>query len=100
MAAGRCEPLEAISSPRQVQVQGTQQRKEEHSRLAFFNVILLVTASEGEELVVDVRHGGRICDGLCEKMPVICTIQLARKGAEQAGAGEKAKGQGRGRKMS
>lgn len=29
-----------------------------HSRLAFFDVCLLVAASEGEELVVDVRHVG------------------------------------------
>lgn len=33
------------------------QRRGDHSRLAFFNVCLLVTAGEGEELVVDVRHG-------------------------------------------
>jgi hypothetical protein len=32
--------------------------KQGHSRLAFLHVGLLVTASEGEELVVDVRHGG------------------------------------------
>jgi hypothetical protein len=28
-----------------------------HLRLAFFNIGILVTASEGEELVVNVRHG-------------------------------------------
>lgn len=38
--------------------------KEDHSRLAFFDVCLFVTASEGEELVVDVRHDGG-CDCFC-----------------------------------
>jgi hypothetical protein len=31
-----------------------------HSRLAFLNVCIFVAASEGEELVVDVRHEERI----------------------------------------
>jgi hypothetical protein len=83
----------------QLQVQVMQQRKRIYSRLAFFNIILLVTASEGEELVVNVRHGEWICDEIWEKMPITCTLQIARKGAEQVMASEKAKGQGRGRKM-
>ena len=36
-------------------------RERGHSRLAFFNVRVFVTASEGEELIVDIV--GRHCDG-------------------------------------
>lgn len=39
-------------------VGGMKKEKEIHSRLAFLNVRLFVAASEGEELVVDVRHVG------------------------------------------
>lgn len=35
--------------------------REEHSRFAFFDVCIFVTASEGEELIVDIRHGGGCC---------------------------------------
>jgi hypothetical protein len=38
-----------------------ERKKEGHSRLAFLHVCIFVTASEGEELVVDVRHD-RGCD--------------------------------------
>ena len=100
-AGGGYRLLEATATVkgRALHVQVTQQRKGFHSRLAFFDVILFVTASEGEELVVNVRHAGRLCDGIWEEMPLTCTVQIARKGAEQAMASERARGQGRGRKM-
>jgi len=36
--------------------------REKYSRLAFFNVCIFVTASEGEEFIVDIigRHCGRV----------------------------------------
>ena len=35
--------------------------RKEHSRFAFFDVCIFVTASEGEELIVDIGHGERCC---------------------------------------
>lgn len=45
-----------IGDDRQVPNDETENRRD--SRLALFHVCLFVTASEGEELVVNVRHGG------------------------------------------
>ena len=36
-----------------------------NSRLAFLNVRIFVTASEGEELIVNVGHVGRVVDCGC-----------------------------------
>lgn len=65
-----------------------------HSRLAFLDVGLFVTASEGEELVVDIRHGEEDVGGFCSGMRVFCSVGIARKVAQQTMAGEKASGQG------
>jgi len=44
-----------------IKVTSERERERGHSRLAFFNVRVFVTAGEGEELIVDIV--GRHCDG-------------------------------------
>ena len=58
-----------------------------HSRLAFFHVGLFVTASEGEELVVDIRHDGEDVTEFAEERRWFWRVEgskWCRKGGWQA----------------
>ena len=58
-----------------------QQRGYEYLRLAFFDVYIFVTASESEELVVEVRHDADAGGGILDEW----TSREARRGAKGSG---------------